>query len=244
MPQNRSSEELQMRDLIVPELRRLWPDARIVHELPLRYSSNRIDLAAIRPAEIISVEIKSSRDVSDRLEAQVRAFLPISALVIVALAPKWNEDLPVREVKGRKFVTMRKAYTEAQGIVQRISDHSVAVWTVDAAGGTVKETKEALGYLRNGQRNKLPWLAQMLDVLWVSELEAIARAHRIAPFSNHANLVRQLAGELRGREIVPAVCHALRARDAFGAGTDAPLKEKAPGSNAAGASLPVQAALI
>ena len=98
-PVNRSSEELAMRDLVVAELRRRWRSAQIIHELPLRYSAKRIDLAAITDAEIISVEIKSSRDVVDRLEAQVRAFLPISTRVIVALAPKWNEKLPLREEK-------------------------------------------------------------------------------------------------------------------------------------------------
>ena len=50
-----------MRALIVPELRKRWPAARIVHELPLRYSTRRIDLAAITETEIISVEIKSSK---------------------------------------------------------------------------------------------------------------------------------------------------------------------------------------
>ena len=63
MTTNRSSEELAMRDLVVPELRRRWPTARIIHELPTRYSSNRIDLAAVTESAIIGVEIKSSRDV-------------------------------------------------------------------------------------------------------------------------------------------------------------------------------------
>ena len=94
MPVNRSSEELEMRALIVPELRKRYPSARIIHELPLRYSTNRIDLAAVTEDEIVTVEIKSSRDVVDRLERQLREFAPISSRLICALAPKWNEKLP------------------------------------------------------------------------------------------------------------------------------------------------------
>jgi hypothetical protein len=91
MTTNRSGEELAMRALIVPELRKRYPSARIIHELPLRYSSNRIDLAAVTETEIISVEIKSSRDSLDRLEGQLRAFQPISARIITALAPKMTD---------------------------------------------------------------------------------------------------------------------------------------------------------
>jgi hypothetical protein len=105
----RSDEELAMRALVVPKLRARWPEARIIHELPLRYSKRRIDLAAVTPTEIIAVEIKSSRDVMDRLEAQIRAFLPVSQLVMVCLAPVWNEQLPVRE-EPRKWGTAYSFY--------------------------------------------------------------------------------------------------------------------------------------
>jgi hypothetical protein len=108
-----------MRDLIVPRLRAEYPGARIIHELPLRYSERRIDLAAITESEIVSVEIKSSNDVSDRLESQMRAFQPISSL-----APVWNVKLPMAEKSfkknGRTGTSYITQYTEAQGIIARV----------------------------------------------------------------------------------------------------------------------------
>lgn len=218
---NRSSEELRMRDLIVPEMRRRWPDARIIHELPLRYSSNRIDLAAVTETAIISVEIKSIRDVADRLEAQLRAFDPISALLIVALAPKWNEQLPpiVEErPKGRRF---RPQYTAAQAAIGRVGFGRVDVWTVDAAGKTIDAPRQA-GW--HGLRT-CPWLARMLDMLWVEELRAIAGEHRVSlgPRATHWDLVDQCHQLMTGREIIRAVCRTLRSRDAFAAESDPPI---------------------
>jgi hypothetical protein len=223
---NRSSEELQMRELIVPKLRELWPAARIIHELPLRYSTNRIDLAAVTPDKIISVEIKSSKDVADRLEAQLRGFLPISTYVIVALAPKWNVKLPT-VAKPNKWggTTYTPQYTEAQEIIRRVGSR-IETWTVDAEAGTV----EAPDW--GGWRDKfyhLPWLSRMLDMLHVAELEQIAARHRCWSGKRpvHDVLVEACNSLMTGREIVAAVCAALRARDAFAVGTDAPIREAA-----------------
>jgi 16S rRNA G966 N2-methylase RsmD len=134
---NRSSEELEMRALIVPELRRRYPTARIIHELPLRYSARRIDLAAVTEDAIVAVEIKSSRDVIDRLEAQLRAFNPICQNMYVALAPKWNEQLPMLETKRARGITSYShQYTEAQQIIEDVGSSQIGIWTVDAAAGT------------------------------------------------------------------------------------------------------------
>lgn len=216
---NRSAEELRMRELIVPELRKRYPAARIIHELPLRYSTNRIDLAAITETEIISVEIKSSKDVTDRLEAQLRGFLPISRRLIVALAPKFNEQLPSK-VEHRKhgglhctsYVTQR---TEAQQIIARVDDR-IEIWTVDAAAGSVEVTNGAYS------QSYWPWHARMLDMLHVAELVELATRHQIAVGKRptHDAIVTECADLMTGREIERAVCAALRARDAFAAGTD------------------------
>ncbi|HYD66117.1 hypothetical protein [Azospirillum sp.] len=218
MTHNRSDEELAMRALIVPELRKRYPAARIIHELPLRYSSNRIDLAAVTEDEIVSVEIKSSRDVMDRLEAQLRAFKPISSRMIAALAPRWNEQLPtIKTEHASGGIGYQQQFTETQQIIRRVA--GIEVWTVDAAASSVTVT--AGDYYR---ANK-PWLAQMLDMLHVSELINIAGRHQVAvpKRPNHLTLVSELVDMLQGREVVRAVCRALRARDAFAQGTDAPI---------------------
>lgn len=222
-PKNRSDEEMAMRALIVPELRKRYPSARIIHELPLRYSSNRIDLAAVTEWEIVSVEIKSSRDVMDRLEAQLRAFQPISSRIIAALAPRWNEKLPtIRTEHPSGGIGHRRQYTPTQEIINRIG--GVEVWTVDAASGAITEMDG------DYYSKRKPWLAQMLDMLHVSELVDIANRHQIVTAKRpvHLTLVSDLVDMLQGREVVAAVCRALRARDAFCEGTDAPIILEGP----------------
>lgn len=213
----RSSEEMGMRALVVPELRKRWPGARIIHELPLRYSTNRIDLAAVTETEIVSVEIKSSRDVMDRLEQQLRAFQPISARTIAALAPRWNEKLPMIEKKFAGGTSFTAQYTETQGIIRRVG--GVETWTVDAVAGKIEVTETG------PYRSNKPWLAQMLDMLHVAELIDIADRHQIAKSKRpvHFNLVSDLVDLLQGREIVRAVCAALRARNAFDKMSDPPI---------------------
>ena len=214
---NRSAEELQMRALIVPRLRAEYPSARIIHELPLRYSSNRIDLAAVTEDAIISVEIKSSKDVADRLEAQLRSFQPISARMIVALAPVWNVKLPMLEKSFRGGTFYAPQYTEAQEIIQRVGG-AREIWTVDADAGLIDVTDR-------GYRDSRPWLARMLHMLHVSELVEIAARHRCWSGKRpvHETLVAACHDLMTGREIVGAVCAALRSRSAFACNSDLPL---------------------
>jgi hypothetical protein len=220
---NRSSEELAMRVLCAAELRRLWPSARIIHELPTRYSENRIDLAAVTETDLVALEIKSSVDVADRLEAQIRAFLPIAHRIIVALAPRWNEQLPMRfETRklsnGQTYTAGSPRYTEAQAAIQRVGAAQVCIWTVDARAGTVKCGAPTF---RRGQ----PWARRMLDILHRSELVSVAEAHRIGagPRTPHFDLATSCAELMTGREVERAVCAALRARAAFARESDPPL---------------------
>lgn len=228
MTPNRSSEERAMRDLIVPKLRAKWPSARIIHELPLRYSTNRIDLAAVTPTEIVSVEIKSSRDVTDRLEAQLLGFLPVSTVVIVAVAPKWVERLPAPppeqkvDKSGRRYTVYEGAPpTEVERIIAEAERWgTLETWTVDAGTGTIAE-------VRPSYRPQRPWLARMLDMLHVAELVDIAGRHGVWQGNRpvHETLVRLCTEAMTGREIVAAVCAALRARSAFAAESDPPLTD-------------------
>lgn len=223
-PVNRSPEELRMRELVVPHLREMYPTARIIHELPLRFSSNRIDLAAVTETEIIAVEIKSSRDVIDRLENQIRAFSPIVSRMIVALAPKWNVSLPLIEEErpdgGKRW---RAQYTETQQIINRIG--GCEVWTVDATTGLVDRTKTW------ATRPPAPWGAEMLHMLHVVEIAEVAGRHRIIPDGprskkpNHLDYVKACARRMTGDEIAAAVCRALRRRDAFDRASDPPMIE-------------------
>lgn len=210
-----------MRALIEPELRRLYPGARIVHEPSLRYSESRLDMAAIAERCIVGVEIKSSRDVIDRLERQLRSFAPVCARIILALAPCWNEQRPpVYEplIRNGEQVGQRciPQLTPAQRIVEDIGG-PIDIWTVDAEAGRIERTRQI------HSENTTPCLGRMLKLLHVAELREVAMAHRIAPPERHDRLVQRCFEEMTGREIVKAVCAALRARAAFAAGSDAPI---------------------
>lgn len=104
---NRSSEELQMRELVETWGRKRWPGARVMHEINV--SQCRLDLAFVTETNLIGVEIKSSKDNLDRLEKQMRVFGAHIPLLYLALAPKWENvshshrlNVVVEETNGVK----------------------------------------------------------------------------------------------------------------------------------------------
>lgn len=221
----RSAEEGEMRDIIVPQLRKRWPGARIIHELPLRYSSNRIDIAAVTPDQIVGVEIKSSRDVHHRLEAQLRAFMPVCVRLIVALAPKWNEKRPqITKPSCDGGTIYLDDLTEAQEIIRRVGGWKFETWTVDSGAASIEITEQ-------GYDLKLPWPVRLLDMLHVSELVEVGTRHRCwvsrgSRVPRH-DLIRDACAELMtGQEVRRAACRALRARAAFAAESDPPIRER------------------
>lgn len=225
-PVNRSDEELAMRGLMVSMMRTRWPSARIVHELGLRYSTNVIDIAAITEREIIAVEIKSSRDTLERLEKQVRAFAPICAKVIVALAPKWTEakrgGSTVQNVHARRAKNIERH--DALGMLDMVGSHHVAPWLCCAESRRI----EAVGW-DGDSRNPFPWPVRMLEMLHVAELQQIALEQRIGVGSTHAKLVAALCSSMPGRDVARSVCFALRMRRSSNAMSDAPINvDQAP----------------
>lgn len=73
-------------------LREVWPSGRIVHELMLRQGGCRIDLAAVTADRLIVVEIKSERDVLDRLKKQrEEANLVADGFVAVLTETHWRK---------------------------------------------------------------------------------------------------------------------------------------------------------
>jgi len=87
-----SVAEERIREKAEAALREVWPSARIVHELMLRQGGCRIDLAAITAERLIVVEVKSERDVLDRLRRQMLQARRVADCAIVALADKhWRK---------------------------------------------------------------------------------------------------------------------------------------------------------
>lgn len=83
-----SAAEERIRLKAEAALRDAYPDARIVHELMLRQGGCRIDLAAIRPNRLIVVEIKSEKDVLDRLATQLEQAATVADGVFAVIAEK------------------------------------------------------------------------------------------------------------------------------------------------------------
>lgn len=210
-----------MRALMVDRLRALYPGARIIHELPTRYSGQRIDLAAVTKDQIITVEIKSSRDTMSRLWPQLLAFAPISTRLMVALAPRWNVAMPPRRVEQRNgSVGFHAEYTEAQSLIRSLAMPHVQTWTCCAKTGALEFTSGS-----RHSTNTHPWVGRALDLLHNVELRSIAAQHRIAcdARTNHKNLVASCLDHLTGTEAWRAVCGALRARAAFAVESDPPV---------------------
>lgn len=215
-----------MREIVTAYLRQTYPSARIIQELPLRYSTNRIDVAAVTQAEIIAVEIKSGRDVLDRLERQLRTFAPVCSRLLVALAPIWNVQLPRLEKPGRLAGSTMQIpqFTPAQEVIRSVRESHIEIWDCCAETGRFERTE---GW---GAANKHPWASRALDILHRTELITIGRRHRLFDGDkyNHTAMVDICAQGLKGREVMRAVCTALRARAAFAAGTDAPILDPEP----------------
>lgn len=134
------------------------------------------------------------------------------------MAPRWNEQLePLRWEEPQGVHRYRNQYTETQQIIGRVGQ--IEVWTVDASASSISVTAG------NYYRARKPWLAQMLDMLHVAELIDIADRYRISvpKRPNHLTLVSELVDMLQGREVVKAVCGALRARHAFDKASDPPI---------------------
>lgn len=93
MPAYRSDAEGEIRDVVVDHLRQFRPQARIIHEInAVNYMAgrtNRIDVLAISPADIVAVEIKSAKDKLDRLPDQISAMRGVANNVVAAIHEKF-----------------------------------------------------------------------------------------------------------------------------------------------------------
>lgn len=149
-------------------------------------------MALICPNRIIGIEIKSSKDVLDRADAQIRAFVNHFQTVIVAVAPKF------RDAKHGHLPHWHGADTLECGEV------------VNANYCLFKENR-----LITTQMLNLLWAAEARNVaarLRVSHTKS-------TPLYS---IVPEIARKATGDEIVREVCRELRARDAFPKAKDHP----------------------
>lgn len=201
----RSSAEQIIRDATVERFRKLWPDARIIHEMNVEHGTSRADVVAVQPDRIWIAEIKSERDKLDRLRGQVADFAPACHGLIVVAHEKWTKSPGVETLKRGATRHLPSpldvALTGTRG--------RCGVWVYP-------ETRHDSGYRswlppHNAQT---PWFHRMLMLLWADELRAVASDHCIScgPRTPAYKLAPEISRLLPGRDIERAVCQQLRSR--------------------------------
>lgn len=213
MPAYRSQAEADVRDAVVARLREIRPESRIMHEVNCSlFGPNRIDLIAVGPAEIISVEVKSQKDKLTRLPAQIASMRSMSHHVIAALHEKFlvqkvtNEWVAHSERDGKFY--FGDVPDEANGAVPWVfpqvwramkpkphSHDSLARW--DDPGPTIQKAL-------HGALDML-WAEEMRDFCHLVGIEARKRDTR-------ERLLPLIRWRCTGEQITKGVCTILRAR--------------------------------
>ncbi|HEY8947998.1 MAG TPA: hypothetical protein VIM56_03840 [Rhizomicrobium sp.] len=80
-----SEAEARMRKKAEAQLRREFPDYRVVHEFDV--CGRRLDLAAIGTERLVLVEIKSERDDFERLQGQLQAARKVASEIWLCIPP-------------------------------------------------------------------------------------------------------------------------------------------------------------
>lgn len=202
MPAYRSPDEAEVRDPVVQRLRLIRPRARIIHEIQNAcHGTNRIDVLAVSPAEIIAVEVKSRRDKLDRLPSQIKAMAGSAHHVIAALHEKFLVTPAYRNAPPG----LKGTPDEARG---------AEVWAYPEAGAEAGRTYGCARWVEPPQavQQCLPYTA--LDMLWHEELLrlcadlGVARTTR----STRPQMIAALRWSKTGRELTFGICAALRRR--------------------------------
>lgn len=179
-------------------LRQRYPGARIIHELKLNNGVTRIDLAAVTPTRIALAEVKSERDVLDRLARQVADARNVTGAVYVFAAREHRAKLDARW----------QAETYDRDLTSALFSCALMYETDDSFqldNGT-DTAREMLSHRTNP--------VALLDLLWADELKDLLRHHNLSFGRKSPMTFTQLVAleNLNGRQIREGVCRALMAR--------------------------------
>lgn len=231
-----SEVEQEIREAVERRLRELLPGARIVHELNTAGTgSSRIDLAAVEPTMITSVEIKSKRDTLTRLQHQWEDFTACSHRVIVVAHEKHFIETDGAHRIDRKVPELALNHELMKSHVFRN-----CLWKYPDDNARIYRRYRTKAYdsswifseLERGRPIE-PHATKMLQMLWRAELYQECATNRISvgPRATIAQMIEAMVWQLTGRDICYAVCRQLRAREFVNA--DPPIietqaKTKAP----------------
>ena len=216
MPAYRSPAEAEVRDAVVARLRQHRPQARIMHEVNCSlFGPNRIDVIAVSPAEIISVEVKSRKDKLDRLPAQIASMRGMSHHVIAALHEKFLVERPeptnrfaAHYERDGEF-WMRCEPPEAKGAIPWIYPETRRAMMDVVSGGN-----DFLAVWRKPQPAIQAALPGAIDMLWAEEMRDFCALVGIEArkSDSRARLLPLIRWRCTGEQITKGVCQILRAR--------------------------------
>lgn len=197
-----SSAERAIRDDLVAWWHENYPDARVVHELPLSSFSaaGRADLGVISSTEIILVEIKSEKDRLHKLETQYQAMSRRAHWFQCVLHDKWfGEPNEWGEpcIKGQNWLPPHEARNNC--------------WSWPSREFGWNWNKASMSLPGEG----LPAAALLLEMLHADELRSGFQFYPIPGPRSRAtreDLIRHLTAFLTGSQVREMVCRALRAR--------------------------------
>lgn len=193
----RSKQELALRDMIERWGRAKWPEARCVHELVMGRGTVRADMAFVSPAHIAVIEIKSEYDDTNRLIVQAGTFR-------LAVPELW-------------VISPNKHIEDAELVRYLMPSIGLGTPSRESLLGTFDAETEVVERSPASAFQQVP--KALLSLLWVAELAAEARRHRLLQDTrkkspNHNALVSMLL-TLTPEEQLASVCRQLRSRDAF-----------------------------
>lgn len=208
-----STEEERIRGAVEAELRLRFPDARIVHELMLEQGGRRIDLAAVTADRLIVAEVKSEKDVLERLAGQVADAVLVAQEVWVVVAVEHGAEIAAAQSEWTT-VNLREpgpygATTASFANPQHIPQLRHCHRFMEADGRLITPCSADWG---SPYWPPEPAATSMLNMLWANELRTVCGAHRITEGSTRQKMIVEAVELMTGREVRRAVCAALRAR--------------------------------
>lgn len=221
MKHTRSGAETEIREPVVDRLRVLLPGCRIVHEMNVAgQGSRRVDVAAVQKDYLVTVEIKSEKDMLKRLPEQYEAFSKCSHNTIVVAHEKHFVEVE-KKWGGTDIVLDCNGFSNA---ITR--DH---VWQYPRPEKTDRPWLDYLWTLSrfSEPREPEPRAFNFLDMLWRDELHFECNFNRISANtrSTKPQMIRDMIWQMTGKEICHAVCRQLRGREF--AEADEPILEAA-----------------
>lgn len=214
MPAYRSSAEAEVRGSAIARLRKLRPNARIIHEINNGHS-NRIDVLAVDASEIIACEIKSEKDTLDLLLGQVSGMREVAHRTVIAVHECLLNEIPTNEHYAR--YERDGVFYRKQSPIDFMSN--VEVWIYpEVATNPWRAPNAAFNEVLPQRALQMVWKDELI---WLCSTNGIKATSRSTAY----NMREQLLWHCSGRDLTKGICNVLRARQCIEADPAIPLRD-------------------